>query len=75
MGDWKENPEVRYREGYEEGAWALYREVEKFLPTPVANSVVMWLQEQLEPWRIKAQESAAAGGHPAKILPPRILLP
>lgn len=70
MAAWKANPEVRYREGYEEGALALFRQIEHILPTVTAQLAVAWLEQKLEPWRLEAQRVAASGGTPVPVLPP-----
>jgi hypothetical protein len=75
MDEWKANPEYRYRDGYEEGAWTLFRAIEGHLPTASANLVVAWLQEKIEPWRNEAQTAAMTGSNPPKILPPRLSVP
>jgi hypothetical protein len=71
MEDWKEHPEVRYREGYEEGAWALFNELRESLPLETTQSILDWLTKELEPWRMKAQRRVAAHRILQKTLPPR----
>ncbi len=75
MDEWKANSEFRYREGYEEGAWALFRAIEQSLPTIAANLVVTWLQEKIGPWQMEARNIARAGDDPPRILPPPLSVP
>jgi hypothetical protein len=71
MVNWKEHPEVRYRERYEKGAWALFNELREGLPLETTLSIHDWLTKELEPWRKKAQHGAAADRVLEKTFPPR----
>lgn len=70
-----EGPEARYREGYEEGAWALFKELERFLPTCVAEDALAWLENQIGPWRLDAQRAAVDGADTPNVLPPPVRIP
>ena len=67
MSDGRSDPELRYREGFEEGAWALYRALKDHLPP--GNATHDWLTRSIEPWRLTAQQ-AASSGKPVTRLPP-----
>jgi hypothetical protein len=69
------DPEVRYREGFKEGAQALLKGLERFLPTPVCDDAHHWIEEPIELWLASAKEIAATG-HTASPLPaPRFQTP
>jgi hypothetical protein len=74
MGDPKTNPEAQYRQGFEHGAWELYRELMQFLPLQIANPVQEWLEHKIEPWRQEAYHAAVADKPLEEITPPHLRL-
>jgi hypothetical protein len=66
-----QNPEVRYREGYEEGAYELFCSLRKVLPAKEAKRVEAWLG-RLNKWRVQAQVQSAKGNAPALVRPPAL---
>jgi hypothetical protein len=70
-----QNPEVRYREGYEEGAWALFRTLDQHLSRVTANEVLTWLNDKIGPWRVNAQAKAIQGLDTPEIHPPHLQIP
>jgi hypothetical protein len=72
MIDWQSDPELRYRHGYEEGAWAAFRAVEHAIPKVLADQVRNWLERDLESWRINGRELAKVGSL-TKVIPPQFI--
>ena len=70
MENWKNHSEVRYREGYEEGAWALYHHVQNTLSPAAADHLLRWLEKEVGKCRLTAQQKAAGDKHLEKVLPP-----
>ena len=69
---WQSDPEAQYRAGFEEGAWALFRQVESDLPQAVRAAVKDWLDRQLDPWRLRSRQEVARGEKPERVLPPSL---
>jgi hypothetical protein len=67
-----QNPEVRYREGYEEGAWALFTALEHRLSLAATKEVRSWLRDRIEPWRADARQKNAQGIDTPEVTPPRL---
>jgi hypothetical protein len=74
MSDPKGNPEVQYRQGFEHGAWEVYRELMQFLPSKIAAPVQEWLEHRIEPWRLNAYQAALEGKPVREITPPHLRL-
>jgi hypothetical protein len=53
-----DNTEVKYRQGFSDGAKALLRKIEKFLPAPVSNDAYTWLEKEVENWLVSAKNIA-----------------
>jgi hypothetical protein len=50
----KNDPEMSYRRGYQDGALEMFRAVERFLD-PTARQVVRgWIEQDINGWRLKA---------------------
>ena len=57
---WRQNhQEVRYRQGFEEGATALFLALKDVIPAHCRNHAAEWLEKEIEPWRQEAQRLAA----------------
>ena len=69
------NAEVRYREGYKEGAQELLRGIEQFLPVPVSNDVYEWLEQSIENWLLSAKKIAEEGNIAPSLPPPPFRTP
>lgn len=69
MIDWKDNPEIRYREGYEQGAEAVLRKLQRS-QSPLSHMVESWLNVSVKRWREVSQQDAAGGIRPSKAPPP-----
>jgi hypothetical protein len=74
MADPKNDPEAQYRRGYEHGAWEVYRELQKFLPSGIAGPVLEWLEHKIEPWRLDAYNKALQGEQVPEVTPPHLRL-
>jgi hypothetical protein len=74
MGDPKSDPEAQYRQGFEHGAWEVYRVLMQFLPSQVANPVQEWLERKIEPWRLEAYYTASKDKPVAEVTPPHLRL-
>ncbi len=69
------NAEVRYREGFKEGARALLRGVEHFLPEPASNDAHDWLEKAVEKWLSSARDIVKEGNAPPPSSPPTFQTP
>jgi hypothetical protein len=71
---WKSDPEAQYRAGFEEGAWALFRQIEPRLLPGARDEVRSWLGKKLDPWRLQSRQEVARGAKPGIVLPPTFKL-
>ena len=55
----KNDPEMSYRRGYQDGASELLRAVERFLDPATREAVRGWVEQDINGWRLKAML-----GHP-----------
>jgi hypothetical protein len=74
MSDPKKHPEARYRQGYEDGAWEVYRALRKFLPDGLTFPALEWLEHRVGPWRIEAHVKVTKDEPVAEITPPLLRL-
>jgi hypothetical protein len=55
----KNDPEMSYRRGYQDGALETLRAVERFLDPATRKLVQAWIEQDINGWRLKAML-----GHP-----------
>jgi hypothetical protein len=55
----KNDPEMSYRRGYQDGAFEMLRAVERFLDPATRKVVRAWIEQDINGWRLKAML-----GHP-----------
>lgn len=48
----KNDPEMAYRRGYQDGAFEIFRAVERFLDPPTRNVVRNWIEKDIDGWRL-----------------------
>jgi len=48
----KNDPEMSYRRGYQDGALEMFRTVERSLDPPTRNAVQTWLEKDIDGWRL-----------------------
>jgi glycosidase len=48
----KNDPEMSYRRGYQDGAFETFRAVERFLDPPTRNVIRTWIEEDIDGWRL-----------------------
>jgi hypothetical protein len=55
----RNDPEMSYRRGYQDGASAMLHAVERFLDPAARDIVRLWIEQDINGWRLKAML-----GHP-----------
>jgi hypothetical protein len=55
----RNDPEMSYRRGYQDGAFEMLRAVERFLDPATLEVVRRWVEQDINGWRLKAML-----GHP-----------
>jgi hypothetical protein len=50
----KNDPEMSYRRGYQDGALEMFRAVERFLDPTTRQVVRGWIEQDINGWRLKA---------------------
>ena len=50
----KNDPEMAYRRGYQDGASEMLSAVERFLPPAVRQIARSWIKQEIDGWRLKA---------------------
>jgi hypothetical protein len=55
----RNDPEMAYRRGYQDGALEMLRAVERFLDPATREVVRAWIEQDINGWRLKAML-----GHP-----------
>ena len=55
----RNDPEMSYRRGYQDGAFEMLRAVERFLDPATRDVVHAWIEQDVNGWRLKAML-----GHP-----------
>jgi hypothetical protein len=50
----KNDPEMAYRRGYQDGAFEILRVVERFLDPWTRKVVDSWIEQDINGWRLKA---------------------
>jgi hypothetical protein len=50
----RNDPEMSYRRGYQDGAAETFRAVERFLDPAVRETVSAWIEQDVNGWRLKA---------------------
>ncbi len=50
----KNDPEMAYRRGYQDGALEMLRAVERFLDPATRQVVRSWIEQDINGWRLKA---------------------
>jgi hypothetical protein len=50
----KNDPEMSYRRGYQDGALEMMRAVERFLEPATRQVVRRWIEQDINGWRLKA---------------------
>ena len=48
----KNDPEMSYRRGYQDGALEMFRAVERLLDPPTRNAVRTWIDKDIDGWRL-----------------------
>jgi hypothetical protein len=74
--DENDDPEMCYRRGYQQGAYALYDAIAAYLPSDVRDQAQNWVNRELFSWRLKNMrgEQARYDGITADLAPPDIRL-
>jgi len=68
---WKTDPEAQYRSGYEEGAQAVFREVQANLPPARLQAIQEWLLK-LDGWRMRSRQELANDRKLKRVSPPAL---
>ena len=50
----KNDPEMSYRRGYQDGALEMLRSVEQFLDPAIRKVAQAWIEQDINGWRLKA---------------------
>ena len=50
----KNDPEMSYRRGYQDGAFEMFRAVERFLDPATREVVHTWIEKDVDGWRLAA---------------------
>jgi hypothetical protein len=59
MADEMDDPEMSYRRGYEQGAFAIFETIEHALPVRERSIMYGWLRGEVAKWRKEAMRGTA----------------
>jgi hypothetical protein len=48
-----DDPEMSYRRGYYQGAWATFQAVQHVLPSPASAAIRAWIERRVFAWRLE----------------------
>ena len=68
MADEMHDPEMSYRRGYQQGAWAVLNAIKHGLPVGQNSIVHAWLTEDVQKWRLAGLSGESKRNHDGSIV-------
>jgi hypothetical protein len=70
-----DDPEMSYRRGYHQGAWAVFDLVDEYLPSSISAAVRAWIERDLHKWRLNSTRGESRRGGGRQPIAPNIIPP